>query len=76
LEGIEELISIILEDLPPIGVGASDVHDLTLSIALNVPRLVVHSGSDGIGWLMEVPSLRFSSVSSLDTKVVACDEIE
>jgi hypothetical protein len=42
----EDTIS-VSEDLPPVRVGASDVHVVTLSIVLDIPRLVVVSGSDG-----------------------------
>jgi hypothetical protein len=46
VECVDELLSIILENLPPVGVGAPDLHGLVLARAMNVPWLVVKSGSN------------------------------
>jgi hypothetical protein len=37
LEWIDELVSIILEDLPPVRVGACDLHVFAASITYDVP---------------------------------------
>jgi hypothetical protein len=73
---IDEVFTLVLENLPPIGVSAVDLHILVTSIWLDVPWLVVVSGSDSQGLLMEVPSLRFSSVSSLNGEVSIVDEVK
>jgi hypothetical protein len=43
---VDEVFSFILEDLPPVGVGASDLHWVSSTVGLDVPRLVVGLGSD------------------------------
>jgi hypothetical protein len=49
---------------------------LRFSVGLDVPRLVVVSGSDSQRCLMEVPHLSSSTVSGLDGHVSVVDEIE
>jgi hypothetical protein len=52
------------------------LHVIGSSRALDVPRLVVVSGSDSQGLLMEIPDLGHSSVGSLEDKVSVVDQIE
>jgi len=65
------MLSLIYEELPPVRVGACDLHFIASTIALNVPRLVVGLGSDCQGLLMEVPFLSVSTISDLNNKVIA-----
>jgi hypothetical protein len=43
---------------------------------LDIPGLVVVSGSDSQGLLMEVPLLSLSTISGLDSNVSVVDDIE
>jgi hypothetical protein len=73
---VDELFILILKDLPPSGVSAPDLHVVSSSAALNVPRLVVVSGSNGQGLLMEVPHLSLSTVWCLDDHVSVVNQIK
>jgi hypothetical protein len=73
---IDELVVLIFENLPPSWVGAPDLHIVGSSRALDVPRLVVVSGSDGQRLLVEVPSLGSSAIWCLDDHVSIVDQIE
>jgi len=70
------LAVLVLEYLEPSRVSAPDLHVVGSSSILDVPRLVVVSGSDGQGLLMEVPNLGSSTISSLDDEVSIVDQIE
>jgi hypothetical protein len=63
---VDEMLSFIGEDLPPFTAGAPDLHVTGFSCALDIPRLVVRSGSNAQCLLVEVPSLSSSSVLSLE----------
>jgi len=52
------------------------LHVIGSTSALDIPRLVVVSCSDGQGLLVEVPDLSPSSIWSLDDKVSVIDEIK
>jgi hypothetical protein len=52
------------------------LHVVGSSSALDIPRLVVQSGSDCQGLLMEVPDLSLSSVGSLDDHISVVDKIK
>ena len=52
------------------------MHVIGSTSALDIPRLVVESGSDSQRLLVEVPDLGPSSVWSLDDKVSIVDEIK
>jgi hypothetical protein len=52
------------------------LHVSCSSSTLDVPRLVVVSGSDGLGLLVEVPDLSLSSVWSLDDHISVVDQID
>jgi len=62
--------------LEPSRVGAPDLHIVGSSSTLDVPGLVVVSGSDGLGLLMEVPDLSLSSIWSLDNHVSVVDKVK
>ena len=70
---VDELAVLILENLEPSRVGAPDLHIIGSSSTLDVPRLVVVSGSDGKRLLMEVPNLCVSSIWSLEHHVSVID---
>lgn len=70
------MICFVLKDLEPLGVGAPDLHLICSSCTLDVPRLVVVSGSDGKRLLMEIPDLSVSSIWSLDHHVSVVNEIK
>jgi hypothetical protein len=73
---IDEVVSSVPEDLEPSRVGAPDLHFVSSSCTLNVPRLIVVSSSDSQGLLMEVPLLASSTISSLNDHVSVVDKIE
>jgi hypothetical protein len=50
-------------------VGAPDLHCLVLTRSVNIKWLIVQLGSDGLGFLMEVPFLSVSTMLSLDGQV-------
>jgi hypothetical protein len=43
---VYEIRSLVLEDLPPVGAGAVDLHMVTFSGVVDIERLVVVSISD------------------------------
>jgi hypothetical protein len=73
---VNEFSSLVSENLEPSRVGAPDLHVVGSSSTLDIPRLVVVSGSNGQRLLMEVPNLGVSSVWSLDNHVSVVDKIE
>jgi len=73
---VDELVVLVLEDLPPVRVGTPNFHLASSSITVDFPGLVVVSGSNGQGLLMEVPHLGSSSVWNLDNHVPVVDEVE
>jgi hypothetical protein len=72
---IDELVILILENLEPSRVSAPDLHVISSSSTLDIPRLIVVSCSDGQRWLMEVPDLGLSSIGSLKDHVSIVDQI-
>ena len=60
---------LVLEYLEPSRVGAPNLHVSSSSCTLDIPRLVVVSGSDCLGLLMEIPDLSLSSILCLDDNV-------
>jgi len=52
------------------------LHVVGSTSALDIPRLIVQSGSDGQRLLMEVPDLSLSSIWSLDDHVSVVDQVE
>jgi hypothetical protein len=73
---VDELVVFILENLEPSRVSAPDLHVVGSSSALDVPRLVVQSCSNGQGLLVEVPDLGLSSISCLDDHVSVVDQVK
>jgi len=73
---VDELLSLISKDLVPSWVSAPDLHIVGSTRALDVPRLVVVSGSDGQWLLMEIPNLSISSIWCLDNHVSVVDKIK
>jgi hypothetical protein len=65
-----------LEYLEPSRVGAPYLHVLSSTSALDIPRLVVISGSNSLRLLMEVPYLCLSTIWSLDNEVSIVDQIK
>jgi len=59
---VMELSFLELENLEPSRVCAPDLHIVGFSWVLDVPRLIVISGSNGQGLLVEVPFLGASSI--------------
>jgi len=43
---VAEVFTLVNEDLPPVGIGAPYSHLLSSSVTIDVPGLVVVSGSD------------------------------
>jgi len=70
------LVVLILEDLPPVRVSAPDSHLTSSSITVDVPGLVVVSGSDGQRLLVEVPDLGSSSIWNLNDHIPVVDKVE
>jgi len=52
------------------------LHIVSLTSTLDVPRLVVVSGSDGQGLLVEVPDLGSSTIWNLDDHVSVVDQVK
>jgi hypothetical protein len=73
---VNELVILILENLEPSRVGAPNLHVVGLTRRFDVPRLVVQSGSDSQGLLVEVPDLGSSSVRDLDDHVSVVDQVK
>jgi len=73
---IDELFIFVLENLEPSGVGAPDLHVVGFSSTLDVPGLVVVSGSDGQRLLVEVPDLGLSTVWCFDDHVSVVDQVK
>jgi hypothetical protein len=73
---VDELILLILENLEPSRVGAPDLHIVGLARTLDIPRLVVVSGSDGKRLLVEVPNLCSSSIWNLNDHVSIVDQVK
>jgi hypothetical protein len=73
---IDELVIFILEHLEPSWIGWPDLHVVCSSSALNVPWLIVVSGSDGLRLLVEVPDLGSSTVGSLDHHIPIVDQVK
>jgi hypothetical protein len=73
---VTEVLSLECEDLPPSWVSAPDLHVVGSSWASDVPWLIVQSGSDSQGRLMEVPDLSSSLVGCLDHKVSIADQVK
>jgi len=73
---IDELFIFVLENLEPSGVGAPDLHVVGSSSTLDVPGLVVVSGSDSQRLLVEVPDLGSSAISCLDDHVSVVDQVK
>jgi len=73
---IDELVVLVLEYLPPVRVGAPDLHVVGSTIALDVERLVVVPCSYGQRLLVEVPDLGSSAIWSLDDHVSVVDQIK
>jgi hypothetical protein len=72
---IDELVVLILEYLEPSWVSRPDLHVVSFTSWLNVPRLVVQPCSDSQRLLMEVPYLSFSTIGSFDYHVSVVDQI-
>jgi hypothetical protein len=73
---VNELFSSILEDLPPLWVGSTNLQVFTSTIAYDVPWLVVDLGLDGQWSLIEPPDLSLLSISSLDNHVSIVDDLK
>jgi len=73
---VDELVVLILEHLEPSGVGAPDLHVVGSSSILDVPGLVVVSGSNGQRLLVEVPDLGSSAILGLDDHVSVVDQVK
>jgi hypothetical protein len=69
--GVDELLVLILEKLPPSWVSSPGKHVVCLTRVLNVPWLsLVTSWLDGLWLLIEPPLLGIVTVGSLNDKVV------
>jgi hypothetical protein len=73
---VDELILLILEKLEPSRVGTPDLHVISFTSTLDIPRLIVQSSSNGQGLLVEIPNLGLSSVWSFDHKVSVVDQVK
>jgi hypothetical protein len=73
---VDELVILILEDLEPSRVGTPDLHVISFTSTLDIPRLIIISSSDSQGLLVEVPNLSLSSVSCLDDHISIVDKIK
>jgi len=73
---VNELFTSELEDLPPLRVGALDLHLASTTIALNMPWLVVDSSLDCQSSLIEVPDLTSLSISGLNNHVSVVDHFK
>jgi hypothetical protein len=73
---VDKLSSFVFEQLEPSRIGTPDLHVVGSTSTLDIPRLVVVSGSDGLGLLVEVPDLGPSSVGSLDDHVSVVDQVK
>jgi hypothetical protein len=73
---VDELIVLILEDLPPVRVGTPDSHVSVSTVVGDVEGLVVVSGSDSQRLLVEVPDLGSSAIRNLDDHVPVVDKVE
>lgn len=59
---VDEVLTEISEDLPPIGVCVINLKVVSSTIGLNVQGLLVLPRSDGFGLIIEVPGLRFERI--------------
>jgi hypothetical protein len=73
---IDELVVLILEYLEPARVGGPDLHVVSSTCRLDIPRLVVQPCSDGQRLLMEIPFLSTSTVCNFDNHVSVIDQIK
>jgi hypothetical protein len=73
---VDELIVLILEDLPPVRVSAPDSHVSVSTVVGDIEGLVVVSSSDCQGLLVEVPDLGSSAIWNLDDHVPVVDKVE
>jgi hypothetical protein len=73
---VAEVVSLILENLPPSGVGAPDLEVVWSSWAGNVPWLVVELSSNCQRFLVEPPCLIVSSVLCLNDNVSVINDIK
>jgi hypothetical protein len=73
---VDELVVLVLEELPPVWIGAPDLHVLGFSWALDVEWLVVQSCLDSQRSLVEIPCLGLSSIWCLDDHGSVTDQVE
>jgi hypothetical protein len=73
---VDAWVVLILVYFPPSCVSAPDLQVASFSTALDIPRLVVVSSSDGQGLLVEVPDLGSSTVWNLDDHVSVVDQVK
>ena len=73
---VDNMFILVFEDLPPLRVGAPDLHVVGSTRVLDIPRLVVISSSDSQRLLVEVPDLGSSTVWSLDDHVSVVDQVK
>jgi hypothetical protein len=73
---VDELLLLVLEELPPIRVSAPDLHVLVSSGVLNIPWLVIQLGSNSERSLIEPPDLSIPSIPGLDNHVSVVDEVK
>jgi hypothetical protein len=75
LLNVAEMLSLVHKDLPPSWISAPDLHVISFPWTLNIPWLVVDSGSNSQSLLVEVPNLRFSTIGSFEYHVSVVDQI-
>jgi hypothetical protein len=73
---VAESVNLKFEDLEPLGIGAPNLHIICITRVLDIPRLVIGSGSNCKGMLMEVPFLSRSSIGCLDHEVSVGDKVK
>jgi hypothetical protein len=73
---ITEMVCLIFENLEPLRVCTPNLHLVSSSRILDIPRLIVISSSDGQRLLMEVPDLGSSPIWCLNDHVSVVNEIK
>jgi hypothetical protein len=73
---INKSINFVLENLEPLWVSAPDLHFVSSTRALNIPRLIIVFRSNGQRVLMEVPLLSVSTIGGLDNHISIVNQIK
>jgi len=73
---IDKVFSLVLEHLPPVGVGAVVLQVVGFTWVVDFDGLVDWSTSDSSWWLMEIPFLAWSTILSLDHEVSTWEVVD